>query len=243
VAAIGQPYFLDGHECHCRCNIGIAIFGNVREGPDQILQQAELALHQAKRDGRNATRFFAPDLQAAADARAAIEEDLHQAIGRRQFELFYQPQVDSTGLIGAEALIRWNHPKRGLLAPDEFIHLAEETGLILPIGDWVLETACRQIAAWAQRPETSHIALAVNISARQLRQPEFVDQVLAMLLRTGANPRNLRLELTESMLLENIDDVIAKMSALKARGLRFSLDDFGTGYSSLAYLKRLPSTN
>ena len=240
VASIAQPYFLDGRECHCRCSIGIAIFGNEPAIPDQVLQQAELALHQAKRDGRNATRFFAPDLQTAADTRAAVEEDLYQAIGKKQYVLYYQPQVDSSGLIGAEALIRWNHPKRGLLAPSEFIHLAEETGLILPLGEWVLEAACRQIAAWAQRPETSHIVLAVNISARQLRQPEFVDQVLAVLYRTGANPQNLKLELTESMLLENVENVIAKMSALKAYGLRFSLDDFGTGYSSLYYLKRLP---
>jgi EAL domain-containing protein (putative c-di-GMP-specific phosphodiesterase class I) len=185
-------------------------------------------------------RFFAPALQAAVNARAAMEEDLRHAIKTSQFVLYYQPQVDCTRLIGAEALVRWNHPKRGLLAPGEFIHLAEETGLILPLGEWVLETACTQIAAWASQVETAHLSVSVNISARQFRQPDFVEQVLAALDRTGANPKNLKLELTESMLVDNIEDVIAKMTEFKSHGLGFSLDDFGTGYSSLAYLKRLP---
>ena len=240
VAALSRPYSLAGQEYHCHCNIGITVFGNEPGIPDQILQQAELALYQAKTEGRNAVHFFAPNLRHAADARVAIEQDLHKAIGRKHFVLYYQPQVDSTGLIGAEALIRWNDPERGLLAPDEFIHLAEETELILPLGEWVLEAACTQIAAWAQRKESTNIALAVNISARQFRRPEFVDQVLAILYRTGANPQNLKLELTESMLLEDVEGVITKMSVLKSHGLRFSLDDFGTGYSSLSYLKRLP---
>ena len=240
VAALSRPYALAGREYHCHCNIGITVFGNEQGTPDQVLQQADLALDQAKTEGRNAVRFFAPDLRHAADARATIEQDLHRAISRKHFVLYYQPQVDSTGLIGVEALIRWNHPERGLLAPGEFIHLAEETELILPLGEWVLEAACTQIAAWAQRKESAHIALAVNISARQFRRPEFVDQVLTVLHRTGANPRNLKLEITESMLLEDVEGVIAKMSVLKSHGLRFSLDDFGTGYSSLSYLKRLP---
>ena len=239
-AALSQPYSLAGQEYHCHCNIGITVFGSEPGTPHQVLQQAELALHQAKSEGRNAVRFFAPDLRHAADARVAIEQDLHQAINRKQFVLHYQPQVDSTGLIGVEALIRWNHPERGLLAPSEFIHLAEETDLILPLGEWALEAACTQIAAWGQRKESANLALAVNISARQFRRAEFVDQVLAVLYRTGANPQNLKLELTESMLLEDVEGVIAKMSVLKSQGLRFSLDDFGTGYSSLSYLKRLP---
>ena len=142
--------------------------------------------------------------------------------------------------MGAEALIRWKHPKRGMVLPDDFIPLAEETGLILPLGDWVLEAACAQIAAWAGRKQSAHLSVAVNISALQFRQSDFVEQVLAALERTGANPENLKLELTESMLVENLEDVIAKMTELKAHGLRFSLDDFGTGYSSLSYLKRLP---
>jgi diguanylate cyclase (GGDEF)-like protein/PAS domain S-box-containing protein len=240
LTALSQPYSLAGQKYHCHCSIGVTVFGNEPGTPHQVLQQAELALHQAKAEGRNAVRFFAPDLRHAADTRVAIEQDLHQAINRKQFVLHYQPQVDSTGLIGVEALIRWNHPERGLLAPSEFIHMAEETELILPLGGWVLESACTQIAAWAQRKKSANIALAVNISARQFRRPEFVDEVLAVLYRTGANPQNLKLELTESMLLEDVKGVIAKMTILKSHGLRFSLDDFGTGYSSLSYLKRLP---
>ena len=169
-----------------------------------------------------------------------MEEDLRQAIKTNQFLLYYQPQVERGRVTGVEALIRWKHPTRGIVMPNEFIPLAEESRLILPVGDWVLETACAQIAAWAGRKETAHLTVAVNISALQFRQPEFVEQVLAALDRTGANPKNLKLELTESMLVDNIEEVIAKMTALKSHGLRFSLDDFGTGYSSLAYLKRLP---
>jgi diguanylate cyclase (GGDEF)-like protein/PAS domain S-box-containing protein len=238
--ALGQPYHVAGRECHCPSSIGITVFGALQQTPNEVLQQAEIAMFQAKGAGRNSIHFFSPALQAAVNARAAMEQDLRQAIRNNQFSLFYQPQVDSSGLIGAEALIRWNHPRRGLLSPGEFIPLAEETGMILSLGDWVLESACAQIAAWAVRRETPSILVAVNISARQFRQPDFVDHVLAALGRTGADPRNLKLELTESMLVDNIDEVIEKMTQLRMHGLRFALDDFGTGYSSLAYLKRLP---
>ena len=240
LAAVDQPFWLSGRECLSTCSIGITVFGDKRESTDEVLQQADIAMYQAKAAGRNTMRFFAPALQAAVNARAALEEDIRQAIKASQFELYYQPQVDGAGLVGAEALIRWNHPRRGLLLPGEFIHLAEETGLILPLGDWVLENAFAQIAVWAGRAETANLSIAVNISARQFRQPAFVDKVLAALDRTGANPQNIKLELTESMLVDNIEDVIAKMTVLKSHGLKFSLDDFGTGYSSLAYLKRLP---
>jgi diguanylate cyclase (GGDEF)-like protein/PAS domain S-box-containing protein len=240
LAAIEQPFWLSGRECLSTSSIGITVFGDKRESTDEVLQQADIAMYQAKAAGRNTLRFFAPALQAAVNARAALEEDIRQAIKARQFELYYQPQLDSIGLFGVEALIRWNHPRRGLLFPGEFISLAEETGLILPLGDWVLEKACAQVAAWAGRADTANISIAVNISARQFRQPGFVDKVLAALDRTGANPQNIKLELTESMLVENIEGVIAKMTELKSHGLKFSLDDFGTGYSSLAYLKRLP---
>jgi diguanylate cyclase (GGDEF)-like protein/PAS domain S-box-containing protein len=240
LAAINQPFWLAGRECLSTSSIGITVFGDKRESTDEVLQQADIAMYQAKAAGRNTMRFFAPALQAAVNARAVLEEDIRQAIKASQFVLYYQPQLDSIGLVGAEALIRWNHPRRGLLLPGEFIPLAEETGLIQALGDWVLETACAQVAAWADRPETAHISLAINISARQFRQPGFVDKVLEALNRTGANPQNIKLELTESMLVENIEDIIAKMTLLKSHGLKFSLDDFGTGYSSLAYLKRLP---
>ena len=240
LAAVGKTYMLNGRECLSTSSIGITVFWDHLENVDDVLQKAELAMYQAKAAGRNTIRFFAPALQAAVNARATMEEALRQAIRLNQFLLYYQPQVDRGCIVGAEALIRWKHPSRGILAPGEFILLAEETGQILPLGNWVLETACMQIAAWADHEQTVNITVAVNISARQFRQPEFVNQVLAALDRTGANPRNLKLELTESMLLDDVDDVIAKMAALKAHGLKFSLDDFGTGYSSLSYLKRLP---
>jgi diguanylate cyclase (GGDEF)-like protein/PAS domain S-box-containing protein len=240
LAAIGKPFLLDGHNCLSTSSIGITVFGNGRESAQQVLQQADIAMHQAKAAGRNTICFFAPALQTAVNTRAQLEDDIRQAIETRQFELYYQPQVERGHLIGAEALLRWNHPTRGLLAPAEFIALAESTGLILPLGDWVLETACQQIAAWANHKETAEISVAVNISGLQLRQPDFVEAVLAVLDRTGANPHKLDLELTESMLVENVEDVVGKMTKLKSHGVRFSVDDFGTGYSSLAYLKRLP---
>jgi len=240
LAICGLPYLLIGHECHCPSSVGITVFGDELESAKDALQRAEIAMFEAKKAGRNTLRFFAPALQAAVSARATMEEDLREAIKTNQFVLYYQPQVERGRLIGAEALLRWKHPRHGLLAPGEFIPLAEESGLILPLGDWVLEAACAQLASWAVRKEASAIALAVNISARQFRQPNFVERVLAALARTGANPLTLKLELTESMLLDNVDDVIAKMTALKSHGMRLSLDDFGTGYSSLAYLKRLP---
>jgi diguanylate cyclase (GGDEF)-like protein/PAS domain S-box-containing protein len=240
LASIVQPCMLDGREYRGSASIGISVFGDRRESSKDILQQADIAMYQAKAAGRNTLRFFAPALQAAVNARAAMEEDLRQAIKTGQFELYYQPQIDRNRLVGAEALIRWNHHTRNILAPGEFIPLAEETGLILPLGQWVLEAACAQIAAWALNKQGAKLTIAVNISARQFRQPDFVEQVLAALDRTGANPKHLRLELTETMLVENVQEVIEKMKELKSHGLRFSLDDFGTGYSSLAYLKRLP---
>ena len=239
-AAIAEPYLIGDRECRSTASIGITIFGDGREGADEVLQQADIAMDQAKIDGSNPVRFFSPALQTAVNARAAMEAGLRQAIDAGQFVLYYQPQVEGACMIGAEALIRWNHPERGLLLPGEFIPLAEETGLILPMGDWVLETACRQIAAWAHRKEPASVLVAVNISARQFHQPDFVEKVLTALDRSGADPHSLELELTESMLVDSIDEVIAKMTELKSHGLRFSLDDFGTGYSSLAYLKRLP---
>jgi diguanylate cyclase (GGDEF)-like protein/PAS domain S-box-containing protein len=240
LAVVAQPYKFGDRECRITTSIGVALFGEQREEIGEVLKQSDIAMYQAKAAGRNAVRFFAPALQAAINERASMEEDLRQGIADHQFMLFYQPQVDRGSLIGAEALLRWKHPRRGWVSPGEFIPLAEETGLILPLGNWVLETACRQLAAWAGRQETRHISLAINVSARQFRQPDFVQQIVAVLDRTGADPQNVKLELTESMLLDNIEDVIAKMSALKARGLSFSLDDFGTGYSSLSYLRRLP---
>jgi len=238
--ALGQPYMLDGRECLSGASIGITLFGNHPTSVDEILQQADFALYQAKANGRNKLHFFSPALQAAANDRAAMEEDLRQAVKDSQFVIYYQPQIENRRLTGVEALVRWNHPARGLLLPGEFIPLAEETGLILPLGNWVLEAACRQAAEWAKQKETARLTVAVNISPAQICQPDFVQQVLATIQRTGADPGNLMLELTETALAADTDDIVAKMLELKAHGFRFALDDFGTGYSSLSYLKRLP---
>lgn len=240
MAKIDQPYSLDGHEWVITCSIGISVFGSEHEGISEVLQQAELALYQSKAAGRNSLRFFEPALQAAVNARAALEESLRVAIKADQFVLYYQGQFDRGRLIGAEALLRWKHPALGMLPPGNFIPLAEETRLIVPLGNWILETACAQIAAWAKDEGTAHLKIAVNISAVQLHRPDFVDEVLRALASTGADPHRLCLELTESMLVTNVEDAILKMAALKSHGVGFSLDDFGTGYSSLAYLRRLP---
>jgi EAL domain-containing protein (putative c-di-GMP-specific phosphodiesterase class I) len=198
-------------------------------------------MYQAKAAGRNRLCFYDPLMQAVVSARAALEAGLREALEKNQFLLHYQAQVDGKGHVtGSEALVRWQHPQRGVVSPAEFIRLAEETGLILPLGQWVLETACKQLALWAAQPEMEHLTLAVNVSARQFHQSNFVETVLSTLERTGARPKRLKLELTEGLLLESVEDVISKMTVLKGRGIGFSLDDFGTGYSSLAYLKRLP---
>ncbi|MFZ4479329.1 MAG: putative bifunctional diguanylate cyclase/phosphodiesterase [Rhodoferax sp.] len=239
--AMNQPYQLGTSAHHSTCSIGITLFGSQDEKTVDALMRAELAMYQAKAAGRNVLRFFEPQMQAVVSARAALEVALREAIGKQQFLLHYQPQVTGDGtIIGAEALVRWQDPRRGMVSPVEFIPLAEETGLILPLGSWVLETACSQLARWARQPEIAHLTVSVNVSARQFHQDDFVAQILAVLKSTGANPRRLKLELTESLLVTEIEEVIAKMNALKGKGVGFSIDDFGTGYSSLSYLKRLP---
>jgi diguanylate cyclase (GGDEF)-like protein len=236
-----QPYDLAGYEHHITASIGVTLLRDHLAPLDEVLKQADMAMYRAKDAGRNTLRFFDPDMQQAVNRRALLESELHTGLRMSQFLLLYQPQVDSCGCVtGAEALVRWQHPVRGMVSPAEFIPLAEETGLILPLGDWVMETAMRQQALWRGIPGLTHLQLAINVSARQFLQEHFVDQLLAMVARTGANPHNIKLELTESLLLDNVDDVIAIMRALKAHGLGFALDDFGTGYSSLSYLKRLP---
>ncbi len=239
--ALARPYDLDGRDFHCTASVGITLFHNHGESVDTLLKQADLALYQAKGAGRNCLRFFDPDMQSALDESSALEADLRLAERRGQLRLHYQPQVDSMRrVIGAEALLRWRHPRRGMVAPDIFIPLAEETGLILPIGRWVLETACAQIKAWSAHAATRDLCLAVNVSARQFRQQGFVADVRQVLLETGADPARLKIELTESLVIDNVAETIARMQALKALGIGFSMDDFGTGFSSLSYLKRLP---
>ena len=241
IALLTQTYLLAGYEHYSTSSIGVTLFNGYQESVAELLKRVDFAMYQAKAAGRNTMRFFDPAMQAAVTARAVLEVDLRDAVREGQFLLYYQAQVDGAGdLIGAEALVRWRHPRRGMVSPAEFIPLAEETGLILPLGHWVLETACKQLIVWAAQPEMAHLALAVNVSARQFRHPDFVAQVRAVLDHSGANPEKLKLELTESLLVANMEDIIAKMTALRAWGVGFSLDDFGTGYSSLAYLKRLP---
>ena len=241
LATLGQPYALSGHTVRSTPSIGITLFDGQPNRIDELLKQADLAMYQSKAAGRNTLRFFDAAMQAIVNDRATLEQDLREALRLQQFSLHYQPQImGDDRLTGAEALLRWQHPERGMVSPVDFIPLAEETGLILPLGHWVLQTACRQLAAWAGDSATAELSIAVNVSARQLHQSDFVEQVLAALQEAGAKPALLKLELTESVLVSNIEATIAKMAALKARGVGFSLDDFGTGYSSLSYLKRLP---
>jgi len=240
IATLNQTYQLKDVAYHSTPSIGATLFRGQQTAIDDLLKQADLAMYKSKEAGRNALSFFDPDMESVVMKRAALENDLREAVREMQFLLHYQPQLAGGQLTGAEALVRWQHPRRGMVSPAEFIPLAEETGLILPLGQWVLETACTQLAAWAARPEMAHLTLAVNVSAHQFHQSDFVAQVLAVLKDTGANPQRLKLELTESLLVANVEQIIEKMFALKAKGVGFSLDDFGTGYSSLSYLKRLP---
>ena len=241
LARLNAPYELVGRQHNSSPSVGITLFCGTALGVDELLKRADVAMYQAKAAGRNTLRFFDPEMQAAVLARAELDADLRLGLQREELLLHYQPVVDGyNNVVGYEALLRWRHPGRGMVAPGEFIGMAEQTGLILPIGQWVLATACRQLVAWDQQPATSQLSLAVNVSARQFRQSDFVSQVLSVLDETGANPQRLKLELTESVLISDVEDAIRKMGALRAHGVRFALDDFGTGYSSLSYLKRLP---
>lgn len=241
IAVLDQPYQLGAHEYRCTPSIGATLFEGSIQRMDELIKQADIAMYQSKKDGRDTLSFFDPEMQQSVNQRATLESALHKALAQQQFQLHYQIQVNIwRHPIGAEALIRWIHPERGAVSPAEFIPMAEETGLILPIGSWVLETACAQIRTWGQNPLTRELSLAVNVSAKQLRQAAFVEQVRSLVIRYGINPRLLKLEITESMLLDNVEHTIQIMAAIKKIGVQFSLDDFGTGYSSLQYLKRLP---
>ncbi len=238
---LNQSIVLDHIDYESSGSIGITLFSEEPVGIDELLKRADMAMYQAKALGRNSLRFFDPSMQAALETRTALETDLRHAIVAGEFVLHYQLQVSALGdPIGAEVLLRWNHPVKGLVSPLDFIPLAEETGLILPIGLWVLESACVQIKKWEKIADKAGLQLAVNVSAKQFRQPSFVEDIKNILRRTGANPVLLKLELTESVVLDEVDTVIQKMHALKEIGVCFSLDDFGTGYSSLSYLQRLP---
>jgi diguanylate cyclase (GGDEF)-like protein/PAS domain S-box-containing protein len=241
LALLNQTYRIGDTAQRSSASIGVTLFRGDGDSIDELMKQADLAMYKAKAVGRNAVRFFDPALESAVKDRAALEEDLRRAIDEQQFLLHYQPQVAGEGcLTGAEVLLRWQHPQRGMVSPADFIPLAEETGLILSLGQWVLETACARLAGWSVRPALAQLTIAVNVSPYQFRQVDFVAQVMRAVNSAGANPRLLKLELTEGLLVDNVQDIIDKMVALKACGVGFSLDDFGTGYSSLTYLKRLP---
>jgi len=246
--ALARPHALGARPSVSTPSIGAAMFGPAGAaaedgGVDLLLRQADLAMYRAKAEGRNRLRFFDPGMQAAIERQAELEHDLRDAIGQHRFELYCQPQLGVDGrLAGAEVLLRWRHATRGLVPPDEFIGLAESSGLIVPLGALVLAESCRALARWSGHPQLREITLAVNVSAQQLRDPGFVGQVLDILAATGAPPQQLFLELTESVFADNLDDACAKMHTLRGHGVCFSLDDFGTGYSSLAYLKRFPLT-
>lgn len=235
------PFSLATYETESTAGIGIALFSGSSDTADELLKRADLAMYRAKAHGRNTMCFFDPEMQTYATSRATLRSDLRRAVQNNEFELFYQPQVNRDGnVMSAEALLRWPHPQRGMIPPSEFIPLSEDAGLIVELGRWVLETACLQLAKWAENPSMAHLSIAVNVSLRQLLDFRFVDVVLEVLRNSGANPRKLKLEITESAMLEKLEDTIEKIKTLKQHGIGFSLDDFGTGYSSLSHLKRLP---
>lgn len=242
ISRFNQPFSLDGVAHYSTPSIGVTVFGdNDVHSAEELLKRADMAMYQAKSAGRNTQRFFDPQMQAQVNARAHLESDLRHAIHDGELQVYYQPVMNGHGrLLGAEALVRWRHPGRGLVMPIEFIDLAEQTGLIVDLGTFVMRTACEQLAAWAGNPFTECLTIAVNVSPRQFRNAGFVDEVLSIFDETGADPSKLKLELTENLLLGDVNETVCRMRELKERGVGFSLDDFGVGYSSLAYLKRLP---
>ncbi len=240
--ALAEPYALEGpHEYFSSASIGVSLFRGHEKSGEVLQKQADIALYRAKEAGRNAVRFFDAAMQTALEARANLEAGLRQGLARGEFELHLQAQVDSVQrVVGVEALLRWNSPERGLVSPAEFIPLAEDSGLIVPLGAWVIERACALIARWAADPATARLVVAVNVSPRQFRQPSFVEDLQETLARHGVDPRRLKLELTENLLLDQAESTVLRMQALQALGVRLSLDDFGTGYASLSTLKRFP---
>jgi|GEM_PF-2823124 len=240
IDALNTAHDLDGVPFQTTASFGVTVFANAQTSVDELMKQADIAMYQAKDAGRNTLRFFDPAMHTAVVARAALEAELRLALAQQQFRLYYQPVFRGDTVRGAEVLLRWAHLEQGMVPPAEFIPLAEETGLIVSLGLWVLEGACQCLVRWAAQPALADLVLSVNVSPRQFRQADFVPQVLRVLHATGANPARIKLEITESLLVDNVDDVVEKMHQLIARGVQFSLDDFGTGYSSLAYLKRMP---
>lgn len=240
-ALVNLPFYCNGQTIRSTASIGITLLCGTQDSAEDLIKQSKVAVEQAKSAGRNAIHFFNPAIQTTLNARNALEHELRSGIEQQNFELYYQMQVDiHHRILGAEVLLRWNHPNKGRLAPGSFIDVCEESGLIIPIGQWVLESACRQLKLWQKHPQLRDLPLSINVSAQQFHQANFVSQIRRTLLESGAKPSQIKLELTESSMLKNVEDTVAKMNELKLMGIRFSLDDFGTGHSSLLYLKRLP---
>jgi diguanylate cyclase (GGDEF)-like protein/PAS domain S-box-containing protein len=241
LACFAEQFNIAGIAHYSTASIGVTVFDGEPLSPEDLLRRADLAMYQAKAAGRNAYALYSPELQARLNDRVALEADLRHGLNAGHFLLHYQPLAEVNGrMVGVEALVRWNHPTRGLVPPNDFIAPAEDSGLILPLGQWVMRTACELLARWSEQAATAHLTMAVNVSAHQLHRPDFVDEVLGVLAATGAPAARLKLELTESLLVNDVESTIAKMLRLKRAGVRFALDDFGTGYSSLSYLHRLP---
>lgn len=241
LAELATPYILEGISYQSSGSMGITLFRGEGVSDDELMKQADLAMYKSKELGRNTLSFFDPKMESSLRERSLLEEEIRRGIEGGQFVLYYQPQVLDDGIVyAAEVLVRWNHPKRGMVSPAEFIPIAEETGLIVPLGEWIIKAACSQIREWYDREFFGGLSISVNVSARQFNQSNFVESLLETVDYYSIDPKRLKLELTESLLVQNVEDVIAKMEQLKNHGIRFSLDDFGTGYSSLSYLKRLP---
>jgi diguanylate cyclase (GGDEF)-like protein len=237
VEALSAPYELDGNHIVVSTSIGIALAPSDGNTADQLLKNADMAMYRAKADGRGIHRFFEPEMDARLQARRALELDLRRAIVQGDFELHYQPliNIQNEVITGFEALVRWRHSERGMVSPAEFIPLAEETGLIVPIGEWVLRTACAEASTW---PE--HIRIAVNLSAVQFKNRKLVEVIMNALAAARLSPHRLELEITESVLLQDDDATLAMLHQMRGLGVRISMDDFGTGYSSLSYLRKFP---
>ncbi|MBC7610273.1 MAG: EAL domain-containing protein [Polaromonas sp.] len=240
LAALSEPFDLAEYQHYATCSIGITSFSRNLQSIGDLLKQADLAMYQAKAAGRNSVCLFDPEMQAAATANAATSSELRRGLRNRELLLHYQPQVCTETMFGVEALVRWQHPEKGLVYPGKFITQAEESGLILPLGQWVLEEACRQLATWSKSPRSAHLSIAVNVSVRQFRHPQFVDMVMRTISESGISAKELKLELTESLLATDMEVTIAKMGMLRQIGVTLSIDDFGMGYSALSYLKYLP---
>ena len=238
---INQPYTLFGYQHTYSASIGVVLFIGNENNKDTLLQQADIAMYHSKKLGRNRVSFYDPMMQEGIEKKMTMEHELRIAIKKEELVLFYQPQVDLKGeLVGFEALVRWNHPLKGLIPPNDFIPLAEETGLIIPLGNWVLHTACKQLVAWLKRYPRKLMHISINVSVKQFQETQFHHMVETVIQQTGIAADRVKLELTESLIVENVVETITKIKLLRSLGINFSLDDFGTGYSSLSYLKRLP---